>query len=100
MGAGGAFFATAFLGAVFLTDACFFATLAVMDFLPALLAAVLFAETEFPASAARLAAQRFFRAVTIALLPAALSLRFGFVAAVVPDASDADSPLIFAHLAF
>ena len=42
-----------------------------------------------PAASARFAAQRFFSAATIAALPAALSLRFGFAGASSVLASEA-----------
>jgi hypothetical protein len=57
---------------------------------------IFFAPTGFSAF---FAAHRFFKAATIAALPLALSLRFGFVAPGVAGAGS-DSPFNFAHLAF
>jgi hypothetical protein len=52
------------------------------------------------AASALFAAQRFFKAATIAALPAALSFRLGFDTSGGAETDRFDSPLILAHLAF
>ena len=58
----------------------------------------LFAPSAVACAPAFFSRHRFFRAATIAALPAALSLRFGREGLGVPDvAADSDSPRILAH---
>jgi hypothetical protein len=92
----GAVFWTATLVAAFLT--VFFAAFAGAVFNAAFLTPAFLAATGFGlAVAAFFAAHRFFKAATIAALPALLSLRLGFGASGVAGAGGADSPRIFAH---
>jgi len=61
-------------------------------------APALFAPSAAAFAPAFFSRHRFFRAATIAALPAALSLRFGFEGPGVPDvAAGSDSPRILAH---
>jgi hypothetical protein len=80
-GAGAVFFAADFLATTFFPAAFF--------------GAAFFAAAGFDlAASAFFAAHRFFKAATIAALPALLSLRFGFN---VAGAGGSDSPRILAH---
>src|ERR1035437_4272434 len=94
----GVFVGVDFFGAVFLTGAAFFAAFAGAVFTAAFLTPAFLAATGFGfAVAAFFAAHRFFKAATIAALPALLSLRLGFAASGVAGVGGADSPRIFAH---